>query len=302
MAENNHHHNDVVKQIAAAHETLTKTQRKVVQFLLNEGLEALYLSSSQIADALNINRSSIVRTAQALGYRGFADLQTALQMHFAAHSGSRDWFDIGSQRLIKELEEAGSSELHSVLLHMVQIETQKLVALPDLIPGEDFERAVDLLLAARSIQIMGLYLAHSLALNLFYPLRSMGLDCVLLQPESVEFERHLAGISEGDVLFAISNARYARATLQSIEIAKDAGAAVVTLTDSLLSPAAARSDVAFVIPAKLWFYSNSVAPFTLLNALSAALLLRLDNGSPGELPRVKRVFQHFQTFLADDRF
>ena len=301
MAENNHHYHDVVKQIATAHEALTKTQQKVVQFLLNEGLEALYLSSSQISDALNINRSTVVRTAQALGYQGFADLQTALQEHFAAHFSSRDWFDIGSRRLIEEFDETGSSEKHSVLLHMVQIETQKLVALPDLIPGEDFERAVDLLLAARRIQIIGLYLSHSLALNLFYPLRFMGLDCVLLQPESVEFERHLAGISEGDVLFAISNARYARATLQSIEIAKDSGAAIVTLTDSLLSPAAGRSDVAFVIPAKLWFYSNSVVPFTLLNALSAALLLRLDNKSTDELPRVKRVFQQFQTFLTDER-
>lgn len=141
---------------------------------------------------------------------------------------------------------------------------------------------MDLLLAARHIYIIGLYLSHSLALNLFYPLRVMGLDCVLLQPDSVEFVPHLAGIYEGDVLFAISNARYARDTLKSIEIAQDSGAAIVTLTDSRLSPAAKRSDVAFVIPAKLWFYSNSVVPFTLSNALSAALFHRLGDRIQGE--------------------
>lgn len=291
---------DVIKQITNTYDSLSKSQQKVVEFMLDKGLEALYMTSSEIAEAVALNRSTVVRTAQALGYEGFSELQTALQEYFSQQFAPREWLDIGRRDLMESLEEVGESDSHSILRQMVQIETQKLVSLPDLINQEDFNRAVELLSGARSVNLMGIQLSNSVAMNFFYPLNLIRGECYLLTTETTPLIRRLSQLNQADVFFAISNYPYARITLQCIKHARSVGAAIIALTDSHVSPVAKHSDITFVIPSRLWFYANSVVPFTLVNALSAAVLKRTPDSLTEEREQVKKAYKNLQIFLEDD--
>src|SRR5690606_31340480 len=279
------------------YDSLSESQQHVIEFLLSNGIDGLYMSSIQIAEQVNVNRSTVVRTAQALGFQGFSELQAALQRHFSQQFNSfnrLDNEDIGTRQIIEHMSaEEAAADGHSVLRRMVQIETQKLEGLLEIIPKDDFEKAITLLTEAKAVYIMGLYLSKSLALNLFYPLSLTRPEIHLLEPDTTGFTRQLARMNAGDVLFAISNIRYARPTLRCIEYAREVGASVITLTDSPFSPPAKRSNLVFVIPARLWFYANSVVPFTLLNALSAALVLHFADNPPDNLDKVDKIFKQF---------
>ncbi|MBK8028033.1 MAG: MurR/RpiR family transcriptional regulator [Chloroflexi bacterium] len=289
---------DIVEHLRTLHDSLSDSQRAVIEFLLTHGVEAIYMSSSQIAEHVAVNRSTVIRTAQAVGFAGFSELQTALQQHFSRQYGGLTAPDIGSHQLLSLMETGDHTQ--SVLQRMVSIELEKLKSLPDIIPAEDFERAVHLLVSAQRVGIVGLYLSKSLALNLYYPLTLMRSGCLLLEPEATSFVRDLGTLTAGDVLFAISNTRYARVTLQSMEQARAAGATVIALTDSLLSPAAKRADLSLVVPPKLWFYGNSVVPSTLLNALCASLLLHHSGGPSQEINVANQIFTRFNTFIDGD--
>ncbi len=289
---------DIVEHLRSMHDSLSDSQRAVIEFLLTHGVEAIYMSSSQIAEHVDVNRSTVIRTAQAVGFAGFSELQTALQQHFSRQYGGLNAPDIGSHQLLSLMGTGANGE--SVLQRMVAIEAEKLQALPDIIRNEDFERAVQLLVGATQIGIIGLYLSKSLALNLYYPLTLIRKGCLLLEPETTAFTRDLSSIAAGDVLFAISNTRYARATLQCMEQAREAGAVVIALTDSLLSPAAKRADLSLVVPPKLWFYGNSVVPSTLLNALCASLLLHHASSQREDINVANQMFERFNTFVDTD--
>lgn len=289
---------DIVEHLRAMHDGLSDSQRAVIEFLLTHGVEAIYMSSSQIAEHVDVNRSTVIRTAQAVGFAGFSELQMALQQHFSRQYGGMNAPDIGSHQLLSLMETTDHSQ--SVLQRMVAIEMEKLQTLPEIIRNEDFERAVQLLVSATHIGIIGLYLSKSLALNLFYPLTLMRAGCLLLEPETTAFARDLSSLKAGDVLFAISNTRYARVTLQSMEQARETGAAVIALTDSPLSPAAKRADLSLVVPPKLWFYGNSVVPSTLLNALCASLLLHHSGSEREDLNVANQMFKRFNTFMDSD--
>ena len=70
---------DAIAVIRARHNSLSTSQQKVAKFLLEHGLDAMHYTVTQIADSVDVNPSTVVRTAQSLGYKGFPELQNALR-------------------------------------------------------------------------------------------------------------------------------------------------------------------------------------------------------------------------------
>ena len=118
MAHKDEQIEDIATHIRRLYDSLSDSQKRVVEFLLSAGIDGLIMSSSQIGAQVNVNRSTVVRTAQALGFRGFTDFQTALQQHFSRqYSGLNQLeIDIGSQHILEALGgESGETSPHSVL-------------------------------------------------------------------------------------------------------------------------------------------------------------------------------------------
>ncbi len=103
-------------------------------------------------------------------------------------------------------------------------------------------------------------------------------------------------MAEGDVLFSICFGRYMRDTLACMDHARRVNATVITVTDTPLSPAAKRADLAFVIRYGVWFYGASTALFSLLNALMMSVLLRQGASAQQRLGQVDKIIEQFGIF------
>ena len=60
--------------------TLPKKARKVAEYLLSNMREVAFYSIGEVAEKLNVSKAQLVRVARILGFQGYADLKTALQM------------------------------------------------------------------------------------------------------------------------------------------------------------------------------------------------------------------------------
>jgi DNA-binding MurR/RpiR family transcriptional regulator len=290
--------NEVLRQIRASFDSLSPSQQRTAEFILTRGLDVIYLTTTQIAEIVGVNRSTIVRTAQALGYEGFSEFKTALQDYFLRGVNSVDRFQIGSQQLIDEIETSrqdGSTQ--SVLHSIVHSEMRNLEQILVSIHSDEFEAAVDLMNSAQKLYLIGLGSSYPLVLNMSIVLRHIH-ECIVLRQEVDEMANQLTGISAGDVLFAISFSRYARPTLSCMQYARQQGATVIVLTDSHVSPAARSADLVFNLPIRLWLYGNSAAAYTFLNALTGALFLRHAKAAQSRLERVDEIYRHFGFFEA----
>jgi len=67
---------DIVKE---GEGKLTPSQKKVVDFLLKSPEEAVFLTASSLAERLDTSDTTIVRMAQALGYKGFPGLKKRIR-------------------------------------------------------------------------------------------------------------------------------------------------------------------------------------------------------------------------------
>ena len=290
---------DIVRWIRLQHESLSRSQRKVAQFLLEGGIGAIHLTITEIAEAVGVNPSTVVRTAQALGFEGFPELQSVLRGQFLNQAKIAQRMQIGSQQLLEELSAADQDDAH-LLNTVLRDEVQTLLDLPQHVPTHIFDRAVDMIDQAGQVYIVGLGSSFPLALNFGIVLRYIRPDTTVLTPGIDPIAAQLAPLQAGDLILSLCFARYTRETLTVMDVGRQRGAAVLTVTDSHVSPAALRSDLALIVPYRVRLYSNTVALFALLDAILGALSLRYPEKTRERLETLEELYKQFNLLTLDD--
>ncbi len=294
-------HADILEHIRASHDAMSKSQKRVAEFLLTYGIDVVYLSASRIAELVDVNRSTVVRTAQALGYEGFGDLQADLQQQLLKRFSTADRVKLDLLRLSEDIEDQAAQENGlAILSSMVRAEIKDLENMLNRITEADFNRAVDMLEQAQRIFVVGLRGSLPLAMTFVFLLRHVRTGCFLLEPGTHDFADQMAGLTANDLLFTISYSRYASDTIRAMDYARRIGTPIMTLTDNPLSPAAKRADLAFVLLFRMYLYRNTSTPMVLLNALAAALSARQTVNSQAQLERLEAVYEQWELFRRDE--
>jgi DNA-binding MurR/RpiR family transcriptional regulator len=209
---------------------LTPTQRRIAHYLVENALDAGYLSAAEVADMAGVSQPSVTRFAMALGYPGFPALR-------------------------RELRSLGSSppsqaHTHNAMQRAVRAEAQRLVRLEnDLGDLTTVTEAAALLVRSRPLPVVGLRAAAPLAAYFGYFAAKVHPDVRVLDAGGTGLLDRLdqARAAGAGAMLAIVLPRYPREVLDAIREAKRAGLAVVAITDSAVSPVAESADV--VLPA-----------------------------------------------------
>lgn len=290
---------DIVRWIRQHHESLSPSQRKVAEFLLQGGINVIHLTITEIAESVGVNSSTVVRAAQALGFDGFPELQSALRRQFLNQAKIAQRMQIGSQELLEGLSAGEPENLH-LLNTVLRDEVQTLLDLPQTVPTGIFDQAVDMVDQAEHVYIIGLGASFALALSFGIVLRYIRPDTTVLTPGIDPIPAQLTPLKAGDLVFSLCFARYTRETLTVMDVGGQRGASVLTVTDSHVSPAAVRSDLALIVPFRLRLNSNTVAVFALLDAILGALSLRYPEKTRERLESLEELYIQFNLLTLDD--
>ncbi len=290
---------DVLAHIRAHYDAMSASQQKVLEFFLTRGLEAIYLSAARVAEITDVSHSTVVRTAQALGFEGFPDFQAALQEQLMGQLNSAGVAQLGARKLVGELVEQDPTSIGAVLQRVMLTDARNIENLVPQIPLVDFEQAVHWLIDSPHVYIIGLRASAPMALNFGMSLRQIRESCFILQPGVGDLVDQVAGIRSGDVVFAICFGRYMRETLHVMDYARRVGAHLITITDTPLSPAARRADLVFTVRYGVWVYGASAALFSLLNAFISAILVAQHDQAQARLEAVDQIIEQFGIFESE---
>ena len=288
----------VIKRVRDQYESMSKSQQKVAEFFITSE-EALYLSAARIAEILEVSHSTVVRTAQALGFEGFPDLQAGLQEQVFGRATSAAAYELG-KRILGEGEQRPEDSA-ALLRRLMSADAQSIQTLISEINTTDFTATVERLTAANVIYVIGLRSSAPMARSFGIALRQMRPNCTILEPGTGDLVDQIFDINSKDVLFAICFGRYATTTLRCMDFARNVGAHVIAITDTPLSPAARRASVSFVVKHGVWFHGASATLLSLLNAFVSAMLLQQHDLAQQRLERIGNTLKYFEVFdSADD--
>lgn len=290
---------DILALIRDVYDDMSAGQQKVLEFFLSRRFEAVYLPAARIAEMVDVSHSTVVRTAQALGFEGYPEFQTALQEQVLGRINSASVYQLGARKLVSELVEPDDSP-GSILERVMLNDAKTIETMAGQISVVDFEQAVARLIEAEHVYIIGLRSSAPMAMSFAMGLRQVRGNCHLLQPGVGDLIDQIAELSAHDLLFSLCFGRYTRETLHAMDYARKQGAPVINVTDTPASPAARRADLVFTVRYGVWFYGASAALFSLLNALVAAVLVQKGSAAQERLEKLDTILEAFDIFDHDE--
>ena len=284
--------NDLMNRINRYYGSMSKGQKLLANYIADYYDKAVFLTAAKLGETVGVSESTVVRFAMTLGYKGYPDFQKALEEMVRNKLNSIQRMEVTYGRISQ------SKILESVL----RSDEEKIKETLQNIDDRAFEMAVDTILNADKIYVIGIRSCASLASFLAFYLNLIFENVVLLNTNnSSEIFEQMIRINSKDVIIGISFPRYSMRTLKALEFANNRNAKVITLTDSVNSPMnlysscnlIARSDMASIV-------DSLVAPLSVINALIVSLCMKKQDEVASTLEVLENIWDEYQVYERDE--
>jgi DNA-binding MurR/RpiR family transcriptional regulator len=270
--------------LAVIHEnmpTFSKGQKRIANYILESYDKAAFMTASKLGKTVDVSESTVVRFASELGYDGYPSMQKSLQKMIRNRLTSVQRIEVSYDRI-------GDQD---VLTSVLQTDIEKIRLTLEEVDHQSFERAVDAIVKARKIYIMGVRSAASIAtfLHFYFNLIFDNVVMVNATSESGVYE-NLIKVGAEDVVIGISFPRYSSRTVHAMRFARDQGATTIAITDSGASPLAPFSDMILKARSDMASFVDSlVAPLSPVNALLLAVSRKKDQEMAETFQKLEKI-------------
>ncbi len=284
--------NDLANRINQRYSMMSKGQKLLANYITDYYDKAVFLTAAKLGEAVGVSESTVVRFAAHLGYKGYPQFQKALEELVRNKLSS-------IQRMEAAYGRIGQSGILDSVLHA---DMGKIKSTLEKIDQHAFEMAVDTILHARRIYVIGIRSCAPLASFFAFYLNFIFDDVLLLHTNSPsELFEQMVRIGNEDVIIGISFPRYSMRTLKALEFANNRNAKVITLTDSVHSPMNLYSSCNLIADSDMASIVDSlVAPLSVINALIVALCMQKQDEVSGTLMALEEIWNEYQVYEKDE--
>lgn len=256
---------DLMRNIQVKFQRLSKGQKLIAEFILNNYDKAAFMTAAKLGISVGVSESTVVRFANELGFSGYPSLQKALQELI-----KNKLTTVQRLELSKDYVSDGDT-----LKGVLKADMENIRATLEKINNHTFEEVINSIFKAKKIYIIGLRSSTVIAEFLGFYLNIILQNVRIVSYGISDIFEQMINVKEGDLVIGIGFPRYATKTIDALDFAKDRGAGVVSITDSLLSPLATKADYTLIAQSNMASFVDSlVAPLAVVNALIIAVGLR----------------------------
>ena len=280
--------NDLMSKIQNNLSTFSKGQRLIAKYIIEHYDKAAFLTASKLGATVGVSESTVVRFATELGYGGYPQLQKALQEMIRNKLTAVQRMEVTSDRM-------GDQD---ILRSVLSSDIDKIRMTLDEIDRSSFEAAVEAILHAQNIYILGVRSTASLSGFLGFYFNLMFDNVKLIHTNSVsEIFEQILRVGDGDVVLGVSFPRYSKRTLKALEYSKKSGATVIALTDSRLSPLSQTADYTLLAKSDMASFVDSlVAPLSVVNALIVAIGMRKQKEISETFTHLESIWDEYEVY------
>jgi DNA-binding MurR/RpiR family transcriptional regulator len=285
MEDNNKQ--DLMRTIQVKFPRLSKGQKLIAEYILKHYDKAAFMTAAKLGISVGVSESTVVRFANELGFSGYPKLQKSLQELIKNKLTTVQRIELSNDFMSEE----------SALKGVLKSDMENIRATLEKINHKTFEDVVNNIFTAEKIYIIGLRSSTALSEFLGFYLNLI-LDNVHVVGYGISdiFEQ-MINVSERDLVIGIGFPRYAARTIESLAFAQSRGAKVAAITDSLLSPLAARADYTLIAQSNMASFVDSlVSPLSVINALIIAVGLREKEKISKTFADLEGIWEEYQVY------
>lgn len=254
---------DFGQLISERYEQLTKSEKRIANYMRKNQEEAAFLSAGELADRLGLSEATMVRFARSLGFSSYPAMRVVLQESFrrrVTHSARL-------RGRLDDLREAGD-----IFERLVASEIDYMTQALETVDRPALHQAVELLRSRKQVFVFGVGPSISLVDLLEIRLGRFGRQVIPLTTAGREILEPLLRMTDQDLMFVICFFDISPALQLVLDYAKEVNCPVIMLTDTLGSIIGDKADV--VLAARrgpMAEFHSLVVPMTIINTLLLAL-------------------------------
>ena len=279
---------DILSILQEKNPTFSKGQRRIARYITESYDKAAFMTANRLGKTVGVSESTVVRFAVDLGFDGYPSMQKAMQEMVLNRLTSVQRIEVANNRL-------GDQDIVSMVLHS---DMEKLRKTSEILDREEFNAAVNAIIKAKRVYILGVRSVEPLANFLGYYLNYMFNNVHIVSGfGTVEMFEKIVGVNSEDVAIAFSFPRYSSTATKGARYCRSAGATVIGITDNRLSPLGSNSDHVLIAKSDMVSLVDSlVAPLSVINALIVAIASRKEKELARTFENLERIWDEYDVY------
>lgn len=248
-------------------ESLSKMERKTAECMAENQDKLIYSSITELAELAGTSEATVTRVCTKLGYSGFQALKVSVAREL-----------VSQQEKIHEDLKADSppemiiDKIFSSAIHTLTMTRKAL-------DGKAVAGSIDALCRARRIVVVGNGNSGAIALDAQHKFLRIGLNVSAYTDDHMQMIA-VVSMTKEDVLIAISHSGSSRDVAEAMQLAKENGATVISITNNGISPVSKLADIRLYTYSQETKYrtyaiSSRMAELTIIDTLYTGVSLRL---------------------------
>ncbi len=282
---------EVEQRLREQAERLTPSERRIAETILAGPQVVAFGTVADLAAAAGAGTATVVRFAVKLGYDGYSELQASIRRDLAGQL----------RPAVERIRDQPATGGPALLARHLAMEISNVHATLEAVDPATLEGAVALLAAsARPVLVLSGVASRGVAMQFVGDLEQLRPACRLLDGNPIDIVRTLALVGAEATVVVLDLRRYERWLIDAQREARSNGAAVISITDSVLSPLARAADHSFVVDAaSAGPFDSHVGTLALLDLLVADVATALRSSATERLDRLEAAWQRADA-LTDD--
>ena len=284
---------DILMLLQEKEATFSKGQKRIARYITESYDKAAFMTANRLGKTVGVSESTVVRFAVDLGFDGYPSMQKAMQEMVLNRLTSVQRLEVASNRY-------GDQDVVSTVLHA---DMEKLRQTGEVLDRGEFQAAVEAILKAKRIYIVGIRSTAALSNFLGYYLNYMFRNVhVVSSVGTVEMFEKIVGINAEDVVIAFSFPRYSSATTKAAQYCRSTGATVIGITDSRMSPLGENSDHVLIAKSDMVSLVDSlVAPLSVVNALIVAVAGKREKELAQTFAELEHIWDEYDVYAKQEK-
>ncbi len=261
---------DILEVIRLEYDQLSPQLKLAARFALDSPDSLALHSMREIAVQADVLPPTMTRLAKRLGFETYHAFRNKFRERIAPPPGS--YAARARQLQLRNTLNSNSGFIEE----MSTTEMANIAQTFDSYSDEDIISAARTFMDANQIYMVGLRKCFPISYFFHYATRSFFPTAKLVQGQAGMFKEEISDVTRGDAVFVVAYDPYTRETVMAARKAKKAGAKLVAITDSVVSPLAEGADHVFLVANRSpSFYRSLVGALALVQSLVAAIVNEL---------------------------
>ncbi len=280
------------ENIVSQFSLLSPELQRAAEFSLQNANQLVVQSMRAFATEAGVKPATLLRLAQRLGYNGWRELKSAFI----------DDLGLGNDTYVSKAEKLIAKGTQPALYEEVFLAHQANLAFTQAENQHAMQQAVTLLDEAKQVYICGFRASFPIAWSLFYVYRLFNRQVSLIDGLASNIEVFTREINAEDCLLLTSFSPYSRESLDVLNAARQAGARIIAITDSPVSPLAQAADCTLLFSlSSPSFFPSIVSGMGVAECLLAMLVARHGREAVNKIESAERYLQRSGAYVMPDK-